>query len=380
MDYVWIIELDTFCTFILGILIYNFFKNYDRQAKQHFYVMALIAGIISCLCDVNWGLIEGGFIPEPRAANFLTNAIYEISSTMMGYYWLCYVEMSLDSKFIKTKYLKHIAKLPVIVIIVGVIVSVYTGALFYIDSENIYHRGEYVMIHVAMSYLYLIITSAHAFIKSLICKNYLKAKEYRILSMFLIFLLILGIIQLIFPSVPSVGVGVTLAFLFVYIDLQNLLITVDALTGLNNKKQLMRFLSSKIKADSDNGNLYAFMLNVNRFKKINISYGHVEGDMALIRCANALKVANSNTSNFIGRYGSDKFIIIAELDDEDDPLRICENVRQALIKECEKDGILYDLSFSFGFVQYKKEMKDIQAFISAADEKLKELKIESENK
>lgn len=378
MNYFWIIELDSFCTLILGILIYNFFKNYDRQAKQHFYVMALIAGTISCLCDVNWGLIEGGFIPEPRAANFLTNAIYEISSTMMGYYWLCYVEMSLDSKFIKTKYLKHIAKLPVIVIIAGVIVSVYTGALFYIDSDNIYHRGEYVMIHVAMSYLYLIITSVHAFIKSLICKNYLKAKEYRILSMFLIFLLILGIIQLIFPSVPSVGVGVTLAFLFVYIDLQNLLITVDALTGLNNKKQLMRYLSSKIKADSDNGNLYAFMLNVNRFKKINISYGHVEGDMALIRCANALKEANSNTSNFIGRYGSDKFIIIAELDDEDDPLRICENVRQALIKECEKDGILYDLSFSFGFVQYKKEMKDIQAFIAAADEKLKEGKIERE--
>lgn len=163
---------------------------------------------------------------------------------MMSYYWLCYVENALDSKFIKTKYLKHIAKLPVIIIIGGVVVSVYAGALFYIDTNNIYHRGDYVLIHVAMSYLYLVITSVHAFIKSFTCNNYLKAKEYRILSMFLIFLLILGIIQIIFPAVPSVGVGVTLAFLFVYIDLQNLLITVDALTGLNNKKQLMRFRRS----------------------------------------------------------------------------------------------------------------------------------------
>ena len=332
------------------------------------------------MCDVNWGLIEGGFIPEPRAANFLTNAIYEISSTMMGYYWLCYVETALDSKFIKTKYLKHIAKLPVIIIIGGVIASVYTGALFYIDADNIYHRGDYVLVHVAMSYLYLIITSVHAFIKSFTCNNYLKAKEYRILSMFLIFLLILGIIQLIFPSVPSVGVGVALAFLFVYIDLQNLLITVDALTGLNNKKQLMRFLSSKIKAGSNHEKLYAFMLNVNKFKKINNSYGHYEGDMALIRCANALKTANYNTSNFIGRYGSDKFIIIAELEDEEEILRFRENIRQALIKECEKDGILYDLSFSFGFVQYKPEMKTIQDFIYAADEKLNEAKLEKNKK
>ena len=380
MDYIWIIELDSFCTLILGILLYNFFKNYDRQTKQHYYMLALVTGTITCICDVNWGLIEGGFIPEPRAANFLTNAIYEISSTMMGYYWLCYVETALDSKFIKTKYLKHIAKLPVIIIIGGVIVSVYTGALFYIDTNNIYHRGDYVLIHVAMSYLYLVITSVHAFIKSFTCNNYLKAKEYRILSMFLIFLLILGIIQIIFPAVPSVGVGVTLAFLFVYIDLQNLLITVDALTGLNNKKQLMRFLSSKITPGSDNEKLYAFMLNVNRFKKINNSYGHYEGDMALIRCANALKVANNNTSNFIGRYGSDKFIIVAELDDEEETLRLCENVRQALIKECEKDGILYDLSFSFGFVQFKPEMKTIQNFVSAADEKLNEVKKERDNK
>ena len=292
----------------------------------------------------------------------------------MGYYWLCYVENALDSKFIKTKYLKHIAKLPVIIIIGGVIASVYTGALFYIDTNNVYHRGDYVLIHVAMSYLYLIITSVHAFIKSFTCNNYLKAKEYRILSVFLIFLLILGIIQIIFPAVPSVGVGVTLAFLFVYVDLQNLLITVDALTGLNNKKQLMRYLSTKIKAGSDNRNLYAFMLNVNKFKKINNFYGHYEGDMALIRCANALKAANNNTSNFIGRYGSDKFIIIAELDDEEETFRLCENVRQALIKECEKDGIIYDLSFSFGFVQYKPEMKTIQSFISAADKKLDEAK------
>ncbi|BDC92868.1 GGDEF domain-containing protein [Treponema bryantii] len=376
MDYVWIIEVDSFCAVIMGILLYSLFKNYDRQTKQRYYMRAIIAGIVSFLCDVNWGLIEGGFIPEPREANFLTNAVYEISSVMMGYYWLCYVETALDSRFIKTKYLKHIAKLPVIIIIGGVIASVYNGALFYIDTNNFYHRGDYIMLHVAMCQLYTIITSVHAFIKSLGCKVCLKAKEYKILSMFLIFPLVIGIIQIVVPAVPSVSVGVTLAFLFVYIDLQNLLISVDALTGLNNRNQLIRFLIPKLKAGADNDKLYAFMLNVNKFRNINNSYGHYEGDMALIRCANALKAVNDNTANFIGRYDSDKFIIIAELDDEEDAMRLCENVRQALIKECEKDGILYDLSFSFGFVKHTSEMKKMESFISAADKKLAEAKKE----
>ena len=117
------------------------------------------------------------------------------------------------------------------------------------------------------------------------------------------------------------------------------------------------------------------MLDVNKFKNINDSYGHVEGDMALIRCANALRAVNKNTRNFIGRYGGDEFIVIGELDGDEDALRLCENVRQALIKECEKDGIVYDLSFSFGFVHHQTEMKTIQSFISAADKKLYEAKL-----
>ena len=380
MDYIWIIEIDAFCAVIMGILLYSLFKNYDRQTKQRYYMKAVVAGTVSFLCDVNWGLIEGGFIPEPWCMNFFSNALYELSSILMGYYWLCYVETALDSRFIKTKYLKHIAKIPVVIIIVGVIASVYHGSFFYIDDNNVYHRGPYVMVHVAMCQLYSIVTSLHAFIKSVRCKVYLKKKEYRILSMFLIFPLIIGIIQIIAPSIPSVSVGVTLAFLFVYIDLQNLLISVDTLTGLNNRNQLIRFLSARMKADSEKSKLYLFMLDVNKFKQINDSYGHVEGDKALIRCANALKEANKNSRNFIGRFGGDEFIIIAELDNEEDALRLCENVRMALIKECEKDGIVYDLSVSFGFVKYEPEFKTIQSFVSAADEKLYKAKRERDKK
>ena len=225
-----------------------------------------------------------------------------------------------------------------------------------------------------MCHFYTVVTSVHALIKSLRCKVFLKAKEYRILSMFLIFPLVIGIIQIIAPAIPSVSVGVTLAFLFVYIDLQNLLISVDTLTGLNNRNQLMRYLSARIRSDADKDCLYVFMLDVNKFKKINDSYGHVEGDMALVRCANALKAANKNSKNFIGRYGGDEFIIIAELNHEEEAERLCSDVRQALVAECVKDGIVYDLSMSFGYVKYDKSYKTMQSFIAAADEKLYEAK------
>ena len=192
--------------------------------------------------------------------------------------------------------------------------------------------------------------------------------------MFLLFPLSIGIIQIVVPDIPSISVGVTLAFLFVYIDLQNLLISVDTLSGLNNRNQLLRYLTARIRTDIEERKLYLFMLDVNKFKSINDTYGHVEGDAALIRCAEALKLAVSD-GNFIGRYGGDEFIIIAELKDDSGAEEFCRLISRALSDICRKDMVPYELSFSFGYVAYSKEMKTIQNFIDAADRKLYEAKM-----
>ena len=374
MDYTWIIEINAFCAAIMGIILYSVFRNYDRQTKQRYYMKSILAGMISFACEINWSLIEGGFLKEPPICNFITNAIYDIVSVMMGYYWLCYVEAALGSKFLKSKVLKRIALIPVAIVIVAVIASYFTGWIFYVDENNVYHRGDFVVLHVILCHIYTIITSVHALIKSIRSEVYLKTVEYRILSMFLVFPLAIGIIQIIFPAIPSVSIGITLSFLYVYIDLQNLLISVDTLSGLNNRNQLLRYLGSRMRNDSEKGKLYIFMLDVNKFKKINDTYGHVEGDKALIRCATALKRANRDTRNFIGRYGGDEFIIIADLDGDEAAEKLCEKTRLELEGICRDDGVSYDLSFSFGYTIYSDEYKTMHAFIAAADKKLYEAK------
>lgn len=374
MDYVWIIEIDSFSCLILGIILYSLFRNYDRQTKQRYYMRAIIMGVVSFLSEINWALIEGNTFHEPHIINYLTNAVYYISSILMGYFWLCYVETSLESKNMNNKFFKIAVNIPVAVVIVGVVMSYFNGVFFYIDSDNVYHRGNLVFIHTALCHCYTIFTSAHAIVRSVKTKVYHKAREYRILAMFLLFPLTIGIIQIIFPKIPTVSIGITLAFLFVYIDLQNLLISVDTLTGLNNRNQLMRYLGSKIRNEAENKNLYVFMLDVNKFKKINDTYGHVEGDAALVRCAKALKLANKHGKNFIGRYGGDEFIVIAEIKDKEEIELYCQKMKDQLAIICEEENVTYNLTFSIGYALYDKEMKSIQTFIAAADQKLYEAK------
>lgn len=374
MDYVWIIEINCFCILILGIILYSLCKNYDRQTKQRYYIKALLAGIIAFAMDINWSLIELGILPLPGIVNYITNAIYEILTIVMGYYWFCYVEIALESKLVKNKLCKILAHTPILIITVCVIISYFTGFMFSVDENGIYQRGPYIVIHIALCHLYTVITTIHAFIKSLKIKSYMKAKEYRVLAMFLLFPLSIGIIQILVPNIPSISVGVTLAFLFVYIDLQNLMISVDTLSGLNNRNQMIRYLGARMKTEAGINKLYVFMLDVNKFKKINDTYGHIEGDQALIRCANALKAANKSNNNFIGRYGGDEFIIISDLPNDKAADELCEKITALLQDICKTESVPYDLSFSYGYTSYNKEMKTIQDLISKADEMLYEAK------
>ena len=180
---------------------------------------SIIAGMISFLCDIVWAMIESRIIQAPAFVNFCVNGIYDIVTILTGYYWLCYVEIALGAEFLKGRVLKHLAKLPVIIITVAVVASYFNGRIFYVDENNVYHRGDLVLLHVVLCHLYTIITSAHAFIKSIRCKSDFKYVEYKVLAMFLLFPLSVGIIQIFVPDIPSISVGITLAFVFVYIDL-----------------------------------------------------------------------------------------------------------------------------------------------------------------
>lgn len=374
MEYFWVIEIDAFCLMILSIVMFSLHKNYDRQTRQRYYMRTVLMGIISILSEVNWALIEGGFISEPRMLNYLSNAVYFITSTMSAYFWFCYVEFVLGSGFMKNRKIRVAAFIPIVFTAFAVLVSYYSGFLFFIDSSNVYHRGNYVFIHTGFCYLYTVLTSVHAFVSSLRTRDYHKSMEFRILSMFLLFPFAIGVIQVMIPEIPTISIGMTLAFLFVYIDLQNLLISIDTLSGLNNRNQVLRYLSTKIRDDYTEKSLYVFMLDVNRFKKINDTYGNVEGDKALVRCARALKAANASTSHFVGRYGGDEFIIIGELNDDKEAEEICRRISFTLDAICREDKISYDLTFSFGYASYRKDMRTIQNFIGAADQKLYEAK------
>ena len=182
--------------------------------------------------------------------------------------------------------------------------------------------------------------------------------------------LVAASVQIFFSlTTPIFCFWCTLIILFVYLNSQNRLISTDPLTGLNNRNQLRRYL--QLQRESEN--MYVIMVDIDHFKKINDTYGHIEGDKALILVSNALKKACSfmDFSIFLCRYGGDEFMLIAQTETPQD---VIKQIRDCLKEEiANREGPQnYTIAASMGYALWDGNITTFRDCIVDADKKMYE--------
>jgi diguanylate cyclase len=86
----------------------------------------------------------------------------------------------------------------------------------------------------------------------------------------------------------------------------------DGLTGLYNRKAFDLKVEAALKAFRDKGEAFSLILfDINAFKKINDTLGHVAGDKVLQKVAQALR-ESFRENDFAARYGGDEFVVVIE--------------------------------------------------------------------
>ena len=152
---------------------------------------------------------------------------------------------------------------------------------------------------------------------------------------------------------------------------QDRAVSVDFLTGLNNRKELMRYLGRLFeKTDELDQNLGLIFIDINDFKGINDTYGHNQGDKALLTVASCLKKAAFKKNCFICRYAGDEFTVVLK----ETTFFTVENYKselQAQIDKLNSSGNLpFALSVSLGHVQYQERFTDFEEFLAQADQNM----------
>ena len=153
------------------------------------------------------------------------------------------------------------------------------------------------------------------------------------------------------------------------------LATRDLLTGLYNRNYFNETIVRDIERARRQGEHLSFILiDINDFKRINDTYGHLHGDGVLRACAGILRQA-VRKSDFLCRYGGDEFVIVTPRATCRDNIPLFERIEERTGKWNKEFAVLdYRISFSIGCAIWKPDSDVLQVLHEADQEMYKDKK------
>jgi len=107
----------------------------------------------------------------------------------------------------------------------------------------------------------------------------------------------------------------------------------DRLTGIFNHVEILNILEKELdRAGRQNGNLAVIMGDLDRFKKVNDTYGHVAGDAVLVEVAARMK-NNIRLYDSAGRYGGEEFLLVLPGCTNEEAIIIANRILESISKE-----------------------------------------------
>ena len=339
------IEINVVCASILLFLIYVNWRGVVREMEQIVFTNISIHSLLLFLLDVLWRVCNGRSFIGAHVLIELVSAAYFIQAAMLGYSWLRYFFFIDPNHSMGRSLKRHAYAAPVYALALLNVFSIWTGWIFSVDANNVYHHGVDVVHPVLVHH-----PEHH---DPLQLPHELVA-------------------QLLLPGLSVFCVGVTFGLLIIFMEDQHQRVSIDPLTRLNNRTQLRLFLDTKVAASSPGKHLVMFIMDLDFFKQINDKYGHMEGDKALITLSNVLKRILGPRGFYIARIGGDEFVTVAELRNFSDSDKVIALLKNALAGESEK--LPYDISLSVGFSEYCHGNDTIHEWFERADCELYKVK------
>ncbi|MCT4584689.1 MAG: GGDEF domain-containing protein [Peptostreptococcaceae bacterium] len=162
----------------------------------------------------------------------------------------------------------------------------------------------------------------------------------------------------------------------------NKAIITDELTDIYNKRYVLEHLPYDIQNNLSNNKFTSIvMLDIDYFKKINDSYGHIIGDKVLKSLAEILKNQIRSNNDYVARFGGEEFLLVFNEIDIEALYDVCNRIRIFIENKIFYiDG--YEINFTVsmgGAVLKEKSFKDLNDILDFADKLLYKAKEDGRN-
>lgn len=153
-------------------------------------------------------------------------------------------------------------------------------------------------------------------------------------------------------------------------------VDIDPLTGVYNRSKLRFLLINKLEqAYFENGTFAILFVDLDHFKMINDTYGHLEGDRVLVEFSHLIR-GSLRSSDLFCRWGGEEFIIVLDNTEAEAAYSIAEKLR-GIVQENDFH-LNHPLTISIGISGYDSK-STIDDIIKAADQAMYKAKSQGRN-
>lgn len=308
------LEIDLFSLAILAIIgVSIVLRNRDHRFMDSrlFLLLILSVGLVIVFEGLSW-VVDGKSGAPMRIAGYAINAIfYALIFIPMGIY-LVYVDHFTDpSKPITHSPYFWIALAAPVAAVLAVLVSLPYGFLFSLNADNIYARGSLNgLFNTLMTIMGLL--PAYVLIQR---RKAIPVSSFRNLMLYPIMPIIGGVLQNFIYGTNLFWPATVISVFITFVNVQNRQIDSDYLTGAFNRSSLQEYLATLLRKVSAKRSFSGIMIDLDHFKRINDTLGHLAGDQALIETSRILH-DSVRKSDFVARFGGDEFIVILDTGNE----------------------------------------------------------------
>jgi diguanylate cyclase (GGDEF)-like protein len=162
-------------------------------------------------------------------------------------------------------------------------------------------------------------------------------------------------------------------------ELEKLAVT-DSLTGIWNRREIMKHLSGEIERCLRHPHDFSIMMiDLDFFKNINDVYGHITGDLVLRKASDVFR-SNCRKNDMVGRYGGEEFLVLLPDTGIDEAKVFAERIRheiEMLVIETDQ-GVNVDCRCSIGVAHFDRSLSEA-GFLTEADKALYRAKMSGRN-
>jgi two-component system, cell cycle response regulator len=150
----------------------------------------------------------------------------------------------------------------------------------------------------------------------------------------------------------------------------------DGMTGLPNHRRFQEVLGQKIAAAERTGlKMSLLLMDIDRFKSVNDTYGHPMGDEVIKRLASMLGGTARDGTDLAARYGGEEFCLLLEGTDAQGALVLADRIRESFSQEVfvmNEGGrpVSFRCTVSIGIANWPADTRDQAALIEMADQAL----------